>query len=346
MLKHLMSEGTAGILVLLLIISCDSDSPDYDDGSGKNGGSDTDTDSDGGSYSDSDSDNDSDSDSDSDTDSDADTDSDSDSDSDGDGPHPGKIPEVTGTCPDFVQGEVTFNPAGLTTERKAKIWIGNDAQSKKGPIIFYWHGMGSFPEEVLLGLTNQVINAVKDQGGIVVAPIEDPAAGQYEWYLVGGGQENDLILMDEIVACAIENVGIDTGRIHSIGMSAGGLNTAQVSYRRSNYIASVVTYSGGISYFMPPAQDDSNMFAAMIFHGGSSDEYLINFEDTSETYYKRLTDDGHFAFMCDHGKGHSIPTDAVQSVWKFFQDHPYGTDPSPYETGLPDGFPDYCELEQ
>ena len=35
---------------------------------------------------------------------------------------------------------------------------------------------------------------------------------------------------------------------------------------------------------------------------------------------------------------------AQASVWQFFQDHPYGTDPSPYAGGLPAGFFADCAL--
>ena len=127
-------------------------------------------------------------------------------------------------------------------------------------------------------------------------------------------------------------------------MSAGGLQTSQFSFRRSNYIASAMTYSGGIwsCGFPPPNQDPSNKFAAMIFHGGVSDIVVISFKTASECYKNLLTSNGNFAFICDHGMGHTIPTGARDSVWQFFQDHRYGFDPSIYESGFPADFPSYC----
>jgi predicted esterase len=148
-----------------------------------------------------------------------------------------------------------------------------------------------------------------------------------------------------VLACAIEKVGVDTRRIHTLGMSAGGLHTAQMSLRRSNYIASAVPYSGGIIYGNPPNADPSNKFAAMIFHGGETDVVAgADFEQASNNYKDILTQNGNFAFICNHGEGHTIPQDALPSVWQFLQDHPYGTDPSPYAGGLPQGFPAYCAL--
>ena len=229
--------------------------------------------------------------------------------------------------------------------RDVQIWISDAAKTLDGPLIFYWHGTGSSPVvEPPYGIGGANVAAIKDQGGIIAAPYHDPAAGQFPWFLTGGtGPEDDLRVADEILACAIEKVGVDTRHIHSMGMSAGGLNTTQMSYRRSGYLASVVTYSGGL-LGMPPNQDPSNKFAAMIFHGGATDMVVIGFQAVSEAYRDNLKGSGHFAFICDHGMGHSIPTDAVDSVRRFFEDHPYGTDPSPYVSGLPAGFPSYCAL--
>jgi len=260
-----------------------------------------------------------------------------------DGPHPTDLPEPQGECPDFVDGTVTVNPS--VGARDVRVWISSAADSLDGPLVFYWHGTGSSPQEVQWGLGSSTIDAILDMGGMVVAPTSDPDSGQWPWYLVSGNREDDLLVADEVLACAIEKVGVDTRRIHTLGMSAGGLHTAQMSLRRSNYIASAVTYSGGIIYGTPPNADPSNKFAAMIFHGGETDVVSgADFEDASNNYKDILTQNGSFAFICNHGGGHTIPQDALPSVWQFLQDHPYGTDPSPYEDGLPQGFPAYCTL--
>lgn len=49
-------------------------------------------------------------------------------------------------------------------------------------------------------------------------------------------------LADEIVACLAEANRIDPTHIHSMGMSAGGLQTTAISFVRSAYIASVATF--------------------------------------------------------------------------------------------------------
>ena len=47
-------------------------------------------------------------------------------------------------------------------------------------------------------------------------------------------------------ACAMQEVGFDPRKIHSAGYSAGAMHTAYASFRRSSYLASVASYSGGI----------------------------------------------------------------------------------------------------
>ncbi len=253
------------------------------------------------------------------------------------------VPAPSGACPEFVNGDVTFSPAGIAP-RKVKISIGDNPTAQDGPLVFYWHGAGGNPNEASYILGADTIAAIKALGGIVVAPYHDPAAGQFPWFLTtGGGAEDDLLVADEVLGCALEKVGIDLRRIHSFGMSAGALQTAQMSYRRSGYLASVLLFSGG-RLGTPPQQEDQNKFAAMIMHGGDSDIMLVNFKTLSEAYYNDLVGKGHFAFICDHGKGHTVPPGLGGSSWQFLSDHPYGVAPSPYAVGLPQGFPGYCAV--
>ncbi len=255
------------------------------------------------------------------------------------------LPSATGACPDFsASGRITVSPSGVAP-REVQLWISDAAATLDGPLVFYWHGTGSRPEEAQFGLGPETMEAILALGGMVIAPTHDPAAGDFPWYLTVGSADDDLRVADEALACAIATVGVDVRRIHSIGMSAGGLHTTQMSYRRASYLASVVTYSGGlIAARRPPSDEPDNRFAALIFHGGADDVVVISFEDASERYWQLLTERDHFAAICDHGGGHSIPTDARASVWQFFRDHPYGAHPSPYAAGLPAGFVASCAL--
>jgi predicted esterase len=150
-------------------------------------------------------------------------------------------------------------------------------------------------------------------------------------------------IADEILACAIEQVGIDTTRIHSVGVSAGALQTSFMSYFRSGYLASVVSYSGGAT--ATTDQDPDNKLAAMVLHGGDGDIFILNFKTQSQNYFNDLISRGRFAMICDHGIGHTIPLDIGDDAWRFLQDHPYGVSPPfPYAGGIPGTYPSYCSL--
>ncbi len=255
-------------------------------------------------------------------------------------PDPMFVPAPTSACPDFAAGTITVSPDGKA--RDVRVWMSEAATTLDGPLVFFWHGVGGSPEDAVYALGSAVIEELEALGGILVAPVHDPAAGQFPWYLtLGGTDESDLRVLDEVLACAIEKVGVDMRRIHSVGFSAGAMNTTQVGWRRSGIIASVVTFSGA-QLGSPPDQDPNNLYPAMVVHGGPEDVVVINFKDNSEKYAQGLKDAGHFAFLCDHGKKHTVPSDIRGPAWQFLQDHPFGEKPEPYKAGLPARLPAYC----
>jgi predicted esterase len=254
------------------------------------------------------------------------------------------IPTPTGTCPTLANGDVMFAPAGMPP-RMVKLAM--DPTKVGGPLILYWYATGSNPNEAAyaLGATEQ---AILSAGGIVATPYADSTAGQFEWFIVNKSTKlDDFMLADEIVGCLAQANMIDTTHIHSMGMSAGALQTTAVSFLRSNWVASVATYSGGVpaGYSAPAMQDPGNKFAALIFDGGMTDNvFMVDFQAASMAYKMMLDADGHYTALCDHNMGHSIPVDAAPSVVKFFADNAFGQWPSPYQaSGLPSGFPTYCK---
>jgi poly(3-hydroxybutyrate) depolymerase len=251
------------------------------------------------------------------------------------------LPQPTGTCPAIANGDVTFAPAGIPP-RKVKLAI--DAATTGGPLVLYWHATGSSPLEAAYALGSSVVD-ITSAGGVVATPYSDPAAGTFEWFIVNGSAKlDDFVLADEIVACLAQGNRIDPSHVHSVGMSAGGLQTTATSFLRSSYIASVATFSGGMpDGFAPIPQRADNKFAALIFAGGASDNVFgVDFEAASERYRSTLVANGHFAALCDHGNGHEIPTNVGASVTAFFAANGFGVWPSPYASGLPSTFPSYC----
>ena len=150
---------------------------------------------------------------------------------------------------------ITVRPGGVA--RQARVWMSEAARTLDGPLVFYWYGTGGSPAQAEQALGAATIAAITAAGGLLVAPVHDPAAGTWPWFLVSGMLENDLRVADEVLGCAVQKVGVDLRRVHALGFSAGAIHTVQMSYRRSGYLASVVTFSGAQSGAIPdqdPAQ--------------------------------------------------------------------------------------------
>ncbi|HTU57657.1 MAG TPA: hypothetical protein VMF89_04470, partial [Polyangiales bacterium] len=164
------------------------------------------------------------------------------------------VPAKTGSCPQFVSGDVNFAPAGVAT-RKVRLWVGTTGG---GPLVIYWHSTNNQPIEAENSALAGVITQITAAGGVVAAPYTGANDGAYPWL---DTTTESLKIADEIVACAIEVKNIERRRIHAIGFSAGGLMTSTMSFLRSNYLASVVPYSGGVYGSTPAFQNAANKLA-------------------------------------------------------------------------------------
>lgn len=248
-----------------------------------------------------------------------------------------KLPKKVGTCPEFSEGTATFAGSAV------RLWVGDDGETKKGPLVFYWYATNSDVNEVMEGLGSEVVAEIKQMGGMVAALVKTTKTGTNTgngvWYT------GDFAIADEVLACAIEKgVGIDTSHIHAAGFSAGGLQTSWMAYARSNYIASVVPYSGGVQ-MVPAMQDATKKISAMMVHGKvGEDWFLIDFANTSAAMTNNIRSKGGFAVDCTHTYRHKIPPGIGPSSFRFMKDHGYVTTPSPYVGGLPSGFPSYCRV--
>jgi predicted esterase len=271
------------------------------------------------------------------------------------------LPSATGPCPGFVEGDgcrrddtsliCDFTPDGIVT-RPVRIYIGERAWELDGPLVVFWHGLGgqaANASTAFAGLGPDVVAQILDEGGIVASPErsekrESPGITELPWLLAlpTSEDQDDLLVMDDVLACAREVVGIDIRRIHATGMSAGGLQTGQVGPRRSGYIASTVTLSGG-QLGDPPVQDPENRYPVALFHGGPDDIVVLQFMEQAELYKERLDTAGHFNIICDHQARHTVPPAAAQGAWQFMKDHPYGAGSEPYADGFPAGIPEYCQ---
>jgi hypothetical protein len=247
------------------------------------------------------------------------------------------IPEPTSACPEFKSGSMTVMGSRATVYAGAK-------KEGTGSLLFYFYGTGKLGGVSMLPAA--VRNQITAEGGVVFALQQAKNTGG-DCSGTGTWGIDDMKVLDQVAACAVKNHGIDPKRIYTTGCSAGGLFAGCVGIMRSNYIAAVAPNSGGVTIGYGKLQRPEWMPNAMTMHGGSGDNVIVNFGQTSEAYDNYVLNKGSFAVDCNHSSGHcGVPAALYSSAWQFLKDHPYGTKPSPYAGGLPSGFHRSCKIHQ
>ncbi len=275
-------------------------------------------------------------------------------------PQPAPLAERSdGECPDLsTPGVSTFSSGGA--ERKV-VAAFPEGDTEGLPVLFFWHGLTTPDqnpaEQTATGLDVQRL--AEDLPAIILVP-EAPATpmpliGEVSIWGILGDPTSDLTLFDDLRTCAVEELGGDIRRVHSMGFSGGALWTTQVLMSRSDTLASAVEFSGGAEFELPldgspfllyetPAEPTP----ALLVAGGDADEWpqgfgLIDFVATTDTLQGGLRVDGHFLVRCDHDGGHTIPNQG----WSFAQDwvmaHEYGVDSPLREAGI-EGQESWCGI--
>jgi len=128
------------------------------------------------------------------------------------------IPMVTGDCPKLDTGTISFMGLG-----GIQISAGTKPAGATAPMVFYWHGTGSFSGE-FAAMAAAVNQGVVQQGGVLVS-FQDTTGGDglSGTAIFGMG---DFALTDQLLACAVRDHGIDPRKVYATGCSAGGLFTA------------------------------------------------------------------------------------------------------------------------
>lgn len=225
---------------------------------------------------------------------------------DGGGWDPTAIPTPTAPCPDLQEGWNTFCPSGIEVCRDAYVVRGSGTG---GPVNLYWHGLYQNAIDVQgFGAGQAVSNMTLAENGLAFFPSADPDALDrpglpYPWWIVGDymtSRKDDYFFLDEMIACAAESGDFDMDRINVGGMSAGGILTSHLVFRRG-YWASAVSWSGG--WTVP--FEISAPTPTMVLHGGPNDCAVgyCGFMNASEFFAEQLVEQGAFAFLCDHSMG-------------------------------------------
>jgi predicted esterase len=250
------------------------------------------------------------------------------------------IPPVNGDCPTFTNQTLNF-----MSLQGIQMQVGPKSNGT-GHILFYWHGTGSSAGEVSLMVPQAARQRILDTGGVIISPQSSTgttaglqASGTSIWF------DEDLAAVDEIVACAVRDYGIDPHRIYATGCSAGGLMSGYMAAQRWQYVAAAAPNSGGA--LGQTFVGDAHVPPIMTMHGRTGvDVVIIDFAQQSLALDQAVTDAGGFAVDCDHGGGHcGAPADLYTAGMQFLFDHPFGASPEPYASGLPAGFPSYCVIQ-
>lgn len=245
------------------------------------------------------------------------------------------IPEVSGDCPNWTGGNINFMGLG-----GIQVEVGAMPSGPTAPMVFYWHGTGSFSGE-FVGSAAQVFRGVTSEGGILVSFQGSTGGDLLSGTSVFG--RGDLDIVDQMVACAIRDRNVDPRQIYTTGCSAGGLFAAAMATLRSNYVAAAAPNSGG--WTLPLAFQGSYTPALMTMHGAPGrDVVIVDFSDTSASADMGFKNHGGFVVNCNHGGGHCGASGLSGEAWKFFKAHPYGVFPYPWEDGLPAGFNSACKI--
>lgn len=241
---------------------------------------------------------------------------------------------------------------GTFVGQQVQLFVGKPTAEQHGPLLLYWHATGSSAPEVVSFFGQAQIDAITGMGGMVASfastTMMGTTTGNDVWYV------DDFNTADEVVACAIAGLHIDTRMIYTSGGSAGALQAVWMAYARSGYIAADGPISGGLDGLggtsltpitMP--QDPTSVPSGFVSHGApGSDVVIIDFAVQSAAYEADVKKKGGYTVDCNNGGGHVGTAGIVgPAMWEFFKSHPFKTNkgPDPYASGLPSDFPKFCQ---
>ncbi len=276
-----------------------------------------------------------------------------------DAPPPGAVlaappkPFSGGACPALVNGMNTFGARQFILAVPDQI-----DPNERLPVVFLWHWLGGSASSFHSKASVQT--AVNQQRFIAAIP-EHSGKFLFRWPATAldppGSEAEDLRLFDDILSCVSQQYNVNKECVSSAGVSAGGIWTPQVAIHRSEYLASIITLSGGSGAgFVKPWVPVQHKMPALVLWGGANDNCagLASFDAASRDLENGLASQGHFLVECVHQCGHGEPPfepppglSKYAGLWQFVFDHPFWLPPgaSPYlQNGLGNGIPPWCGI--
>jgi len=302
--------------------------------------------------------------------------------------------DVTLACSDFKEGLNQNLAAGkgenmLKREFYLHLPQNVDTEGKKLPVIFFYHPYTGGDVDDVLAQTDAALSQLvnnNDMPFILVLPKARNDKFYFgttptglDWDIMNlddGSAEADMF--DAVMKCLEQRWKIDADHIHLAGYSAGAIAANSVALKKSEKIASVLTYSGayfsnadnrtalgfieigsgqqmaiGDFFKWPDFEDNHNKYTQMFVFGAEGQDtwtpegssiitFTVDFNQMAHNDGRYLQENGHGAILCNHGGGHQIQLDEQDAavLIKFFKDHPITAQPSPYAEDMPQIFMD------
>jgi poly(3-hydroxybutyrate) depolymerase len=248
-----------------------------------------------------------------------------------------------GTCPALVPG--TNRDFGAN-HRDFELRVPATSRGPYG-VVFAWHHSNGSSE-----LFPRILADHLETGGYVLVAPDGQRRYPLEWDMDAAGADDDLRFFDDVLACLDAQIPIDRRRVHAVGLSAGAVFSAYLMGRRSNVLASFVSFSGGGEgpggeRFVP---NPPHPIPGLLYHGGETDVPDWAGRVGTLALARRMAANTQLAIVCDHGSGHVIPGPAktLDDMWAFMLAHPFspGNTAAWRTTGITGLLPDYCRIQQ
>ena len=252
-----------------------------------------------------------------------------------------------GTCPDMRQsGTVSFSSSG--TDRTVSVVV-PDGLREDMPLVYFFHGLLS-PQSTPRP-TEYMVNALRlqdlanEEGVVLVLPqsnVMERLGMEFFMWDIETEESDDMVLFDDLRACAYGILNIDLTRVHAMGFSGGALFSTVVGTARSHVLASMIQMSGGSDIEMMTFDQPLSAYLpfeytlpSLLITGGRGDAWpgggvtLVDFSSATDNLESQLTEDGHFVVRCEHDFGQTVPVSASQVAREWIRDHRHG-ETSPY----------------
>ena len=260
----------------------------------------------------------------------------------------------SGSCETLVEG---WNEGFMVNGIERSFYLDlPEGVEQGGPwaVVFNWHGLGDSARNFHRLIEDLVDSEVMPFIGVT----PEDTNMLLDWDIIDAmdPQNREALLFDALLEEIDLCWGVDWDHVHGMGFSLGASIANMLGVLRGDVLASIASYSGGYASnprnFIPyiltrwPALTTTNKFVELRVHGLVLNWMILPFGQygTNDLYY--MNENGHDYIDCTHRFTHSwSPTfmDPVHFV-QFFADHPWGTFDSPYESGIPEDFPDSCFL--